>query len=169
MAAVMLQANPSFSAEYSEKNLITSANTYKKNCLQRLLCSLSNDKTCFVSNCKLHIILLGNVEELLRKFDIFCFTYQHVYCLYTLFRYRFSGEVIAKSGQEFGPLQRAVDFNHRNKGMDRRPSIAKKRLLGKNSRSIYSAPFRRQGQRRSVVQCLQKHLTKTKRLILSWI
>ena len=52
-------------------------------------------------------------------------------CLYTLFKYQFSGKVIAKSGQVFDNVQRAVDFNHRNKGVDRMPSIAKKRLLRK--------------------------------------
>ena len=34
-------------------------------------------------------------------------------------------------GQVFDNVQRAVDFNQRNKGMDRMPSIAKKRLLRK--------------------------------------
>ena len=29
----------------------------------------------------------------------------------------------------FDNVQRAVDFNHRNKGVDRMPSVAKKRLL----------------------------------------
>ena len=63
--------------------------------------------------------------------DRFCFTYQHVDCLYTLFKYRFSGKVIAKSGQMFDNVQRAVDFNQRNTGVERMPSIAKKRLLRK--------------------------------------
>ena len=39
--------------------------------------------------------------------------------------------MIAKSGQVFDNVQRAVDFNHRNKGVDRMASIAKKRLLRK--------------------------------------
>ena len=77
------------------------------------------------------MVLLGNVQELLKKLDSFCFTYQHVDCLYTLFKYRFSGKVIAKSGQVFDNVQRAVEFNHRNKGVDRMPSIAKKKLLRK--------------------------------------
>ena len=88
-------------------------------------------KTCFLPSCKYHILLLGNVQELLKKLDIICFTYQQVVCLYILFKYRFSGQVIAKSEQVFDNLQRAIDFNHRNKGVDRMPSIAKKRLLRK--------------------------------------
>ena len=48
-----------------------------------------------------------------------------------IFKYRFSGKVIAKSGQVFDNVQRAVDFNHRSKGVDRMPSIAKKTLLRK--------------------------------------
>ena len=75
------------------------------------------------------MVLLGNVEELLKKLDTFCFTYQHVDCLYTLFKYRFSGKFLANSGQVFDNVQRAVDFNHRNKGVDRMPSIAKKETL----------------------------------------
>ena len=107
------------------------------------------------------IILLGNVEELLKKLDTFCFAYQHVDCLFTLFKYRFSGKVIAKSVQVFDNVQRAVDFNQRNMGVDKMPSIAKN-SQGKFSKSIYSAPFKRQKQRRPVVQCLQKESKKLK-------
>ena len=38
---------------------------------------------------------------------------------------------MAKSGPVVDYVQRAVEFNHRNKGVDRMPSIAKKRLLRK--------------------------------------
>ena len=68
---------------------------------------------------------------LLKRLDTFCFTYQHVDCLFTLLKYRFSGKLIAKSGQLFDNVQGAVDFNQRNKGVDRMASIAKKRLLRK--------------------------------------
>ena len=97
----------------------------------------------FLPTCKYHIILLGNVEELLKKLDTFCFTSQHVDCLYTFFKYRFSGKVIAKSGQVFDNLQRAVDFNQRNKGMDRMPSIAKKRLLRKKYKKHLFSSFQK--------------------------
>ena len=61
----------------------------------------------------------------------------------------------------FDNVQRAVDFNHRNKGVDRMPSLAKKRLLRKKKQKNFcSAPFKRQKQRRPVVQCLQKELKK---------
>ena len=71
------------------------------------------------------------MEDLLKKLDTFCFTYQHVDCLYTLYKYRFSGKFIAKSGQVFDNVQWLVEFNHRNMGVDRLPSIAKKRLWRK--------------------------------------
>ena len=133
MAAVMLQPIPSFFTEYSRKMF----NSFCKHVQKYIVCNdycvaFHNDKTCFVSNCKIHIILLGNVEELLKKLDTFCFTYQHVDCLYTLLKYRFSGKVIVNSGQLFDNMQRVVDFNHRKKGVNRMLSIAKKRLLRKN-------------------------------------
>ena len=129
MAAIMLQTVPSFCAKISEKSLFISATTYEKYIVCKDYCiTHHNEKTCFLTACNYHFVLLGNVQELLKKLDTFCFTYQNVDCLYTLFKYRFSGKTIAKSGQVFDNVQRAVGFNHRNKGVDRMPSIAKKRL-----------------------------------------
>ena len=70
-----------------------------------------------------------NIEELLHKLDAFCFNYQHVDCLYKLFKNRFSGQIVVESGQIFENLERAVHFNQQTRGVDRMPSIAKKRLL----------------------------------------
>ena len=64
-------------------------------------------------------------------------------CLYTLFKYRFSGKVIAKSGQVFDNVQRAVDFNQRNRGVGRMPSIAKKRLLRKKYKKLLFSSFQK--------------------------
>ena len=97
----------------------------------------------FLPACKDEVVLLGNVEELLKYLDTFCFTYQHVDCLYTLFKYRFSGKVLAKSVQVFDNVQRAVDFDRRNKEMDRMPSIAKKRLLRKKFKKLLFSSFQK--------------------------
>ena len=64
-------------------------------------------------------------------------------CLYKLFNYRFSGKVIAKRGQMFDNVQRAVDFNQGNKGVDRMPSIAKKRLLRKKYKKDLFSSFQK--------------------------
>ena len=132
MAAIMLQTIPRFYAKISEKSLFISVKTYEKYIVCKNYCiAHQDDKTCSLPACFYHIILLGEIEELLHKLDTFCFTYQHVDCLYTLFKYRFSGKVIAKSGNVFDNVQRAIFFNQRNRGVDKKPSIAKKRLLRK--------------------------------------
>ena len=96
MAAIMIQAIPIFYTKLSEKSLFNSANIYEKYLVCKDYCIAHNaDKTCFLPACKYHVILLENVEELPKKLDTFCFTYQHVDCLYTLFKYRLSGKVIA--------------------------------------------------------------------------
>ena len=144
MAAIMLQTFPSFYAKNSEKSLFISVTTYEKYIVPKDYCiAHHNEKTCFLPACKYHIVLLGNVQELLKKLDTFYFTYQHVDCLYTLFKYRFSGKVNAKSGQVFDNVQRAVDFNHKNKGVDRMPSIAKKRLLRKKYKKHLFSSFQK--------------------------
>ena len=164
----MLQTIPSFYEKISEKGLFISAATYENYIVCKDYCiAHHNEKTCFSPACKYHIVLLGNVQELLKKLDTFYFTYQHVDCLYTLFKYRFSGKVIAKSRQVFDNVQRAVDFNHRSKGVDRMPSIAKKRLLRKKYQKHLFSSFQKQKQRRPVVQCLQKELKKLKGLNLN--
>ena len=116
-----------FTQKFQKKSLFISAKTYEKYIVCKDYCiAHHDDKTCFLPACKYHIILLGEIEELLHKLDTFCFTYQHVDCLYTLFKYRFSGKLIAKSGNVFDNVQRAISFNRRNRGVDQMPSIAKR-------------------------------------------
>ena len=131
MVAIMLQIIPSFYAKF-QKKVSSFLQIHIKYTLCKDYCITHHDnKTCFLPACKYHIILPRNVEELLKKLDTICFTYQHVDCLYILFKYRFSGEIVAGSGQVFDNVQRAVDFNHSDKGVDRMPSIAKKETLEK--------------------------------------
>ena len=88
MAAIMLQSIPSFYTKFSEKNLFIFTSTYEKYIVCKDYCSARHDdKTCFLPAGKNHKILLGNVEELLKKLVTFCFTYQYVDCLYTLFKF----------------------------------------------------------------------------------
>ena len=144
MAAIMLQTIPSFYAIFSEKCHFISAKTYEKHIVCKDYCiAHHDDKTCSLPACDYHIILFGEIEELLHTLDTFCFTYQHVDCLYTLFKYRFSGELFAKSGNVFDNVQRAVSFNQRNKGVDKMPSIAKKRLLRKKFKQHFMSALKK--------------------------
>ena len=132
MAAVMLQVIHSFHKNFSKNSLFISANTYEKHIVSKEYCiARHDDNMCFLPNSRYHIILIGNINELLEKLDAFCFNYQHVVGLYTLLKYRFSGKIVVKGGHLFDNVQRAVHFNHQNRGVDRMPSIAKKRLLRK--------------------------------------
>ena len=144
MAAVMLQVVPSFYTNYSKNSLFVSANTYEKYIVSKEYSIASHDDMmCFLPNCRYHIILIGNIKELQQKLDTFCFNYQHVDCLYTLFKYRFSGKIVLKSGQLFDILQRALHFNQQNRGVDRMPSIAKKRLLRKKFKKHLLSSFQK--------------------------
>ena len=97
----------------------------------------------FLPKYRYHIFLIGNIEELLQKLDAFCFNYQHVDCLYTFFKYRFNDKFVLKSGQLFDFLQRAVHFNQQNRGLDRMPSIAMKRLLRKKFKKHLLSSFQK--------------------------
>ena len=132
MAAVMLQVIPSFYSNYSKNSLFISANTYEKFIESKEYCiARQEDKMCFLPNCRYHIILLGNIKELQQKLDAFCFNYQHMDCLYTIFKYRFHGKTVVKSGQLSDNLQRAIHSNQQNSGVNRMPSITKNTPLRK--------------------------------------
>ena len=166
MAAIKLQTILSFFAAYSDKWLFISANTYKKFIVCNDYCvTFHIDKNFSVSNCKFHIILLGNVEELLKKLDTFCFTYEQVDCLYTLFKYQFSGKVIARSGQVFDIVQRTVDLNHKNKGLDRMAAIAKNRLLRKNFKKRFFSSFQKTQTKQTSGSVFAERFEKVKKTI----
>ena len=142
MTAVMLQVIPSGFTNHSKNSLLISANTYEKYIVSKKYCiARQDDKMCFIPSCRYHVILLGNIKELLQKLDAFCFNYQHVDCLYTLFKYQFSDKIVLKSGQLFDNLQKAVHFNQQNRGVDRMPSIARKRLLRKKFKKHFLSSF----------------------------
>ena len=105
MAAIMLQAIPRFYATISEKVSLF-LQKHKKNIVCKDYCIAHYDnETCSLPVCKYHNILLGEIEEFLHKLDIFCFNYQQVDCLYTLFKYRFKGKIIAKGENVFDNVQ----------------------------------------------------------------
>ena len=132
MEAFMLQTIPSLYTIISENSLFISVNTYEKNIVCKNYCiAQHDDKTCSLPVCKYHNTLLEEIEELLHKLETFCFTYQQVDCLYTLLKYRFSGEGIAKSGNVFDNVQRAISFNQKTDERDKCRSFAKNRLLRK--------------------------------------
>ena len=138
----MLQVVPSFYTNYSKNSLFIPANIYEKYSWSKEYCiARHDDKMCFLPSCRYHIVLIGNIKDLLQKVDAFGFNYQHVDCLGTLFKYRFSGKIVLKSGQLFDNLQRAVRFNQQNRGMDRMPSVAKKRLLRKKHKKQLLSSF----------------------------
>ena len=95
MAAVMLQVIPGFYTYYSENSLFISAKTYEKYIVSKEYCiARHDDKICFLSNCRYHKILIGEFKELLQKMDAFCFNYEHLGYLYTVFKHRFSGKIV---------------------------------------------------------------------------
>ena len=117
---------------------------------------------CFLSKCRYHIILLGNVHELSKKLDTFCSSYQHLECLYKFFKYRFSGKIVVKSGQLFDNLQRAVFFNQQNRGVDRLPSITKKSLLSKRFKNHLFSSFQKRKTTQSSGSVSAERIDKVK-------
>ena len=132
MAAVMLQVISSFYTNYWKNRLFNSAHTYWNYIMSKEYCvAFQDEEICFLPTCRYHNKEIRNIKVLLQKVEAFCFNYLHVDCLYTNFKYRLSGKIVVKGGKLFHNVQRAVLFNHQNRGVDRMPIIAKKSLLRK--------------------------------------
>ena len=84
-------------------------------------------------------------------------------CLYTLFKYRFSGKIIAKSGIVFDNVQRAISFNQRNRGVDKMPSIAKKRLLRKKFKQHFMSALQKNKSTQTSGSVFAKRIEKFKK------
>ena len=83
MAAVTLQMIPSFYTIYSKNSLFISANTYEKYFVSKEYCIAGHvDKMCFLPNCRYHIILIGNIKELLQKLDASATTNRWTACIH---------------------------------------------------------------------------------------
>ena len=149
----------------TKNSLFNSVNTHKKYIVSKENSIAGHvDKVCFLPICSYHIKLIGNNQELLQNLNALYFNYEQVDCLYTLFMHRFSGKNVLKSGQLFDNLQRAVHFKHQNRGMQRMPSFAKKKLMRKRYKSICWDPSKRPNWRKLLEQSLQTELNKLERL-----
>ena len=138
------RSDSQISCKYSKNSLFLSATTCEMYIVSKDYCIAHHqDQMCFLTNCSFHILLLGNVQELLQKLDPLCFTYQRVDCTYTISKYRFSGNIAVRSGQVFDNVQRANHFNQRSREEDKILSIAKKRHLRKKNEIRLLSSFRK--------------------------
>ena len=102
-----------------------------------------DDKLCFLTISSDRKTLIGDSTGLLQKFHAFCFNYQHVGCLYKLFKYQSSGKIFIENGRLFDSVQRAVFFSHQNREVVRMPSIAKMKLLRKKYKKHLLSSFQK--------------------------
>ena len=68
----------------------------------------------------------------------------------------------------FVNVQRAVDFNHRNKGVDRMPSIAKKRLLRKKYKKHLLSSFQKTKTTHTSGSVFAERIEKVKKTIFEF-
>ena len=130
--------------KFFKSSLFISANTYEKYTVSKDYCTArQDDKMCFLPNCRYHVILMEDFKGFQQTLDPICFNYQHVDCLYTLFKYRFSSKIVVRKTQLFKNLQSVVYFNHQSRRMDRMPIIAKKRILRKKYKKPLLSSFQK--------------------------
>ena len=170
MAAVMLQVIPSFYTNYSKNSLFISANTYEINFVSKEYCiARHDDKMCFQPTCRYHIILIGNIEDLLQKMDSFCFNYQHVDCPVWIQFSSTASMAILLSRVDNSLIICRGQFTLTSKSGEWRecPSSQKRDSWGKSTKNIRWVPSKRPNRRKLVNQCLQRELNKLKRLNLN--
>ena len=120
-----------------KNSLLISASSFEKHIVTKKYCISQNvDKMSFLPSCRYHNLLIGDIKELLQNLDPFCFNYHYMDCLYELFKYRFCGKNVVKSGQPFDNRQKAVHCNQQNGGMDKVPASRKTSFRGKAQKPL---------------------------------
>ena len=105
-------------------------------CEQRVLHYQPWWRSVLFTQLQISHLLLGNVEEMLKKPDSISFTYQQVHCLYALFKYQFSENI--ESCHVLDTVQRAVCFNQRSRAVDRMAS--RRASWGKRTEKFFELP-----------------------------
>ena len=131
MADNVLETIPSFYRKVSEKRPFIAADTYEKHIVVQTTPSPITTKRRVFNRFLISYFTTWKRWRATKEVGYLLLHQSTRGCLYTLFKYRFSRKVIAKSGQVFDNEQRTNDFNHRIKEVDRMLGIAKKRLLRK--------------------------------------
>ena len=72
-------------------------------------------------------------------------------------------KLLQRVGQVFDNVQRAVDFNQRNKDVDRMPSTAKKRLLRKKYKKHLFSSFQKTKSTQTGGSVFAKRIEKVKK------
>ena len=122
-----------------------------------------DDKIYLLPNWRYHIILIGNNKQLLQKLDAFCFNYQQVDWLYTLFKYRIWGKIDFKGGQLFSICRGQLISTSKTVEWTECPASRKRDSWGQSTKNICWASSKRPNRRKLVDQCLQTELNKIKK------
>ena len=170
MAAIMLQTIPSFYAKTSEKSLFVSATTYEKYVVCKDYCiAHQNEKTRFYPLVNIILYYLETFKSYQRSWIHFaspintwtvCIRYSSIDSVEKLLQR--VDKCLITCNEQLTLITETREWTECR-------ALQKRDSWGKSTKNICSAPFKRQKQRRPVVQCLQKELKKSKRLNLSWI
>ena len=131
---------------------------------------ITTTKTCSSPACIYHIILLGESEELLQKLDTFCFTYQHVDCLYTLFKYHLNGKNFAMEKKRLLRKkfkQHFMSALQKNKSTQTSGSVfamEKKRLLRKKFKQHFMSALQKNKSTQTSGSVFAERIEKAKQI-----
>ena len=150
-------------ANFPKISLFVSSNTYEKHIVCKDYCiAHHNDKLCFLPNCRYHLILIGDIDELLQKLNAFCFKYQHMDCLYTLIKHWFSGESLPWEDKCLIRCKEQFTLTKETGEWTKCPALQKRDCKEKSTKSFFWVLSRRRNQRRQLDQYLQRELNWSK-------
>ena len=166
----MMQAIHNFCSSFSKNNFLYSKNTYEKFNVCNDYCIAHHDeKLCFLPNYTYHDILIRDIDELIQKLEAFFFTYQHVDCLYSLFKYRIHSaeKSLPRVDKCLTMCKEQSTLNKETGEWTKCPALQKK-YREESTRGIFWALPKGQNQRKQPDQYFQSEVNWSKRLKINW-
>ena len=109
MAIAMLQEIPFFFHKKTKKNFFRKSNSNTVSIKNSRF--NHDDKTCFLSKCRYHKLITGDIDSSPEKLDSVCLTHKHVDCPDLLVKHRFFNKIVVKSIRLFNTELEAVYSN----------------------------------------------------------
>ena len=122
---------PSFYSDHNNKTFFFLFRTiFTKKYRTQDYCVSTYDSFCFLEKRKFNLILIGtSLIQFFQRSDKYLYIYQHIDCLYTLYKHRVYSSSVTSRREVLNQLKCGVQHNLRCKVNEKRTSVSRKRLV----------------------------------------
>ena len=126
-----------------------------------------DDQMCFIPNCRYHFFYWQGLKECCENWTHSAAATNSWLSLYTTL-VSIQWQIVAKNGKVYDIASEVIYFSQRTKGVDRMPSIARKRLLRTNCRTLLMSSSQKTKSLQTSGSVCAETIEQAKKTKVSW-